>query len=64
MDLAGTVDQVGEGVTTGVKVGDSVIAMVVPKSTHGAYREQIVLDQRAVVKAPKNTSYAGLALFL
>ena len=44
--------------TAGVKVGDSVIAMVVPKSTHGAYREQIVLDQRAVVKAPKNTSYA------
>ena len=58
MDLAGTVDEVGEGVTTGVKVGDSVIAMVVPKSTHGAYREQIVLDQRAVVKAPKDTSYA------
>ena len=58
MDLAGIVDQVGEGVSTGVKVGDSVIAMVVPKSTHGAYREQIVLDQRAVVKSPENTSYA------
>ena len=44
MDAAGIVDQVGEGVTTGVKVGDRVMAMVVPKGTHGAYREQIVLD--------------------
>jgi NADPH:quinone reductase-like Zn-dependent oxidoreductase len=57
MDLAGVVDQVGEGVSTGIEVGDSVIAMVVPKSIHGAYREQIVLDQRAVVKSPENASY-------
>ena len=57
MDLAGIVDQVGEGVSTGIKVGDSVIAMVVPKSIHGAYREQIVLDQRAVVKSPENVSH-------
>lgn len=52
MDVAGLVDQVGEGVTTGVSVGDRVMAMVVPKGSHGAYREQIVLDQRAVVAAP------------
>jgi NADPH2:quinone reductase len=32
MDAAGVVDQVGEGVTTGVKVGDVVMAMVVPKA--------------------------------
>lgn len=57
MDAAGVVDQVGEGVTTGVKVGDRVIAMVCPDGAHGAYREQIVLDQRAVVPAPKGTSH-------
>ena len=56
MDAAGVVDQVGEGVTTGVKVGDVVMAMVVPKASHGAYREQIVLDQRAVVPVPAGTS--------
>ena len=28
------------------------MAMVVPKGAHGGYREQIVLDQRAVVAAP------------
>lgn len=57
MDAAGIVDQIGEGVTTGIKVGDRVMAMVVPDATHGAYREQIVLDQRAVVRAPANTTH-------
>ena len=61
MDAAGVVDQVGLDVATGVKVGDRVIAMVVPKGSHGAYREQIVLDARAVVPAPAGTSHAQAA---
>ena len=52
MDIAGVVDEVGSEVTTGLKTGDRVMAMVVPKGCHGGYREQIVLDQRAVVAAP------------
>ncbi len=55
MDAAGIVDEVGEGVTT-VKVGDAVMAMVVPKGSHGAYREQIVLNARSVVHAPAGTT--------
>ena len=43
MDAAGIVDEVGDGVSTGVQVGDAVMAMVIPKGSHGAYREQIVL---------------------
>jgi NADPH:quinone reductase-like Zn-dependent oxidoreductase len=58
MDAAGVVDEVGEGVSTGVRVGDQVMAMVLPKASHGAYREQIVLNERAVVKAPKGFSHA------
>jgi NADPH2:quinone reductase len=57
MDAAGIVDEIGAGVTTGIKVGDRVMAMVVPNAAHGAYREQIVLDQRAVVRAPDGTSH-------
>ncbi|MDC0398793.1 NADP-dependent oxidoreductase [Alphaproteobacteria bacterium] len=57
MDIAGIVDQIGHGVDTGVSVGDRVIAMVVPKGIHGAYREQIVLKANAVVAAPRNTSH-------
>ena len=58
MDAAGVVDQIGEGVETGIEIGDRVMAMVVPRASHGAYREQIVLDQRAVVKAPAGVSHA------
>src|SRR5919109_1751381 len=57
MDAAGVVDEVGAGVSTGVKVGDAVMAMVVPKGSHGAYREQIVLNARAVVPAPAGATH-------
>ncbi len=61
MDVAGIVDEVGTGVATGLKAGDAVMAMVVPKGSHGAYREQIVLDQRAVVRAPAGVSHVEAA---
>jgi len=57
MDAAGVIDQIGEGVITDLQEGDNVIAMVVPNGTHGAYREHIVLDQRAIVKAPKGSTH-------
>jgi NADPH:quinone reductase-like Zn-dependent oxidoreductase len=57
MDVAGIVDEVGTGVSTGVRVGDAVMAMVLPKGSHGAYREQIVLNARAVVRAPAGTTH-------
>jgi NADPH:quinone reductase and related Zn-dependent oxidoreductases len=43
MEAAGIVDEVGSGVPDRLKVGDAVMAIVVPKGSHGAYREQIVL---------------------
>jgi NADPH2:quinone reductase len=61
MDAAGIVDEVGEGVSTGVKIGDAVMAMVVTKGSHGAYREQIVLDARSVVAAPAGTTHVEAA---
>lgn len=57
MDCAGVVDEVGAGVTTGVKVGDAVMAFVLPKAAHGAYREQIVLNARSVVRAPAGATH-------
>ena len=57
MDVAGEVDEVGNGVDTGIKVGDKVMAMVMPDKLHGAYREQLILDQNAVVKAPEGFSH-------
>jgi len=60
MEAGGIVDEVGAGVS-GLKPGDAVLAIVLPKGSHGAYREQIVLDARAVVLAPKGKSHAEAA---
>jgi NADPH:quinone reductase len=57
MEAAGIVDEVGTGVPDRLKVGDAVMAIVVPKGSHGAYREQIVLDARSVVRAPAGKTH-------
>ena len=57
MDIAGIVDQIGEAVTADIKIGDRVMGMVIPDGNYGAYREQLILNQSAVVLAPKNSSH-------
>ncbi len=61
MEVAGIVDEVGIGVPDRLKIGDAVMGIVVPKGSHGAYREQIALDARSVVRAPAGTSHAEAA---
>jgi NADPH:quinone reductase-like Zn-dependent oxidoreductase len=52
LDVAGVVTEVGQGVSTGVAIGDRVMGIVLPSRTHGAYREDIVLPARSVVAVP------------
>ena len=61
MEAAGIVDEVGSGVPDRLKVGDAVMAIVVPKGSHGAYREQIALDARSVVRAPAGKTHPEAA---
>ena len=61
MDFAGIVEEVGENVKTGIKVGDSVMGMVMPNGIHGAYSDQLILNQFAVVRIPQNTSFIEAA---
>jgi NADPH:quinone reductase len=61
MEAAGIVDEVGSGVPDRLKLGDAVMAIVVPKGNHGAYREQIVLDARSVVRAPADRTHPEAA---
>lgn len=58
MDAAGIIDEVGEGVDTGIQVGDRAMAIVVPKGAHGAYRESIVLPAASVTQAPADSTHA------
>lgn len=58
MEASGVVDEVGKGVATGVKIGDPVIGIVIPRGTHGAYSEQIVLNAQSVARAPKGKPFA------
>ena len=61
MEAAGIVDEVGSGVPDRLKLGDAVMAIMVPQGSHGAYREQIVLDARSVVRAPAGKTHPEAA---
>jgi NADPH2:quinone reductase len=52
MDAAGLVDQIGEGVDTDLRVGDRVMAIVVPLGQHGSYAERVVVPVASVVRSP------------
>ena len=56
MDLAGSIDEIGPDTETNLRIGDAVIAMVLPAQNCGAYRESIVLPVDSVSLAPKNAS--------
>lgn len=55
MDVAGVVDEVGDGVEH-LAVGDAAMAVVVPSGAHGGYRESLVLPGDSVVRSPKGAT--------
>ncbi len=57
MEVAGIIDEIGSGVPDRLKIGDAVLGIVVPESSHGGYREQIALDARSVVRAPAGSTH-------
>ncbi len=56
MEAAGVVDQIGPGTDTDLRVGDRVMAIVLPKGSHGAYAEQVVVPLDSVVRAPRDAT--------
>jgi NADPH2:quinone reductase len=61
MEAAGIVDELGSDVSDRLKVGDAVMAIVLPRGSHGAYSSQIVLDARSVARAPAGKTHAEAA---
>lgn len=61
MDAAGTLDQIGPGVSTDLRVGEHVMAIVVPRGSHGAYSELIVVPAESVARVPSGATDAEAA---
>lgn len=58
MDAAGVLDQIGEGVTSDLAIGDHVMAILVPRGSHGAYSELLVVPAESVARVPAGASDA------
>lgn len=58
MEVAGVLDKIGEGTSTGLKVGQDVMAVVHPLGTSGAYAEYVVVPAASTALTPKGTTYA------
>jgi NADPH2:quinone reductase len=61
MDAAGILEEIGEGAGTDLRVGDRVMAIVVPRGSHGAYAERISVPAESVARAPAGTTHAEAA---
>ncbi|MFD3499420.1 NADP-dependent oxidoreductase [Streptomyces sp. NPDC058676] len=61
MEAAGVVDQIGPDADTDLRVGDRVMAIVLPNGSHGAYAEQVVVPVDSVVRAPHGATDAQAA---
>ena len=61
MDAAGVLEQIGAGASTGLRVGERVMAIVLPRGPHGAYAERVVVPSSSVVRSPTGASDAEAA---
>ncbi len=61
MDAAGVVEKVGPDTPTDLNVGDAVMAVVVPRGSHGAYSELIAVPVESVAAAPHGVSHTEAA---
>lgn len=57
MDAAGVIDEVGDGVDR-LSVGDDVMAILLPRGTHGGYAQYVVVPEESAVRMPGNASHA------
>jgi NADPH:quinone reductase len=58
MDAAGVLDAIGDGTRSDVRIGERVIAIVLPLGPRGAYAERVVVPVDSVVRAPATASDA------
>jgi NADPH:quinone reductase len=65
MDAAGVIDAIGPGVETSLRIGDPVMAVVLPYGPGGgAYADLIVAPAASVVRAPAGVDLAAASTIL
>ncbi|MGP4014435.1 NADP-dependent oxidoreductase [Saccharopolyspora sp. 5N708] len=52
MDAAGVVDEIGPDAQTDLRIGEHVMAIVLPRASHGGYSESLVLPAESVARVP------------
>jgi NADPH:quinone reductase len=57
MDAAGVLDEIGDGVTADLAIGDEVMAIVAPRGSHGAYSEFVAVPVESVVRIPAGAGF-------
>lgn len=58
MDAAGVLEAIGDGVETDLRVGDHVMAIVLPDGAHGGYSQRLALPAGSVARMPAGASFA------
>jgi NADPH:quinone reductase len=61
MDAAGVVAAIGPDTVTDLKVGDAVMAIVLPSGSHGGYSEYLALPARSVTRTPAGSTFGEAA---
>lgn len=61
MDVSGVIDEIGEGTQTTMQMGDAVMAIVIPRRSHGGYSEYVVVPAGSVARRPAGASAAEAA---
>ena len=61
MDVAGELEQIGDGAMTDLRIGDRVMAIVLPLGTTGGCAERVVVPAESVAAAPAGMSVAQAA---
>ena len=61
MEAAGVLDEIGADVLTDLVVGENVMAIVVPRGSHGAYGELVVVPIESVARVPSGASLVEAA---
>lgn len=65
MDAAGVIDELGPGADGRLKIGDRVVALIVPGGPHGgAYAEQVIVPAASVVHAPDGVDFPAASTLL